>query len=340
MCQKTPSRPWPLLAVAHRLDRPVHAEELVVAGQNLPRLARRIVEENEVLNQVQEVALVADPLQQRLHVDHARLFFGQALPLVEVLPATGDRADLRLLPVGEHHRCVVVEQVGDGVAVVGVVPLEGGPEVAVDVLALDEQQRQAVDEADDVGAAAVEIPPHPQLAHAQEVVVGGLVEVEQAQVAGLPLALVVGESDLHAVPYQLVLLPVGGNEGLGGGDSGDLAYRVFVSGIRQARVQLGEFRAEGRLKDHLPVGSAAEQAGGAEVLAVVRENRFPPELLLQVFGSGLLNEGVLGIGSRGHSPTHPGRKDQVPFRCRTPTGRNEGLLFLLVSNTPGSSRIC
>ena len=75
----------------------------------------------------------------------------------------------------------MVEEVGDGVAVVGIVPLEGGLQIPVDVLALDEQQRQAVHEAHDVGPAPVEAAAHPQLPHAEEVIVGGLVEVEDPQ---------------------------------------------------------------------------------------------------------------------------------------------------------------
>ena len=134
-----PALPRP--AFANRLDGAVHAEELVVAGEDLPQFVRRVVEDDEVLHQVHEIVLVADALEQRLHVDRARLLLGEALPFVEVLPAAGDRADPRLLAVAEHHHRVVVEEVGDGVAVVGVVPLEGGLQVPMDVLALDEQQR-------------------------------------------------------------------------------------------------------------------------------------------------------------------------------------------------------
>ena len=74
-------------------------------------------------------------------------------------------------PLASIDDGVVVEQVRDGVLVVGEVLLVGGADVLVDVLQLHEQQRQAVDEADDVRAAAVEVAPHPQLAHAEEMVV-------------------------------------------------------------------------------------------------------------------------------------------------------------------------
>ena len=66
-------------------------------------------------------------------------------------------------------------------------------------LQLHEQQRQAVDEPDDVGPAAVEIAAHPQLPHAEEMVVLGVIEIEHPQALSHPLALVVAEGDLHAV---------------------------------------------------------------------------------------------------------------------------------------------
>ena len=80
----------PLLALEHRLDGEVDAEELVVAGKDLLCLARGLIEEDEVLHQVHEVSLVADACKQRLHVHHARLLFSQALPVVEVLLLAGD----------------------------------------------------------------------------------------------------------------------------------------------------------------------------------------------------------------------------------------------------------
>ena len=114
------------LAVAHRLDGAVDTKKLMVAGDDLLRLAGGLIEQHEVLHQVEKVALLAHALEQCLHVHRTRRLLGQTLPLVEMLPATGDRADLRLLAVAEHHDGVVVEQVRDGVAVVGEVLLEGG----------------------------------------------------------------------------------------------------------------------------------------------------------------------------------------------------------------------
>ncbi len=232
------------LAVPDRLDRAVDAQELVVAGQDLLRFAGGLVEEDEVLQQVQEVALVAHALEQRLHVHRARFFLGQALPFVEVFPLAGDRADLGLFPVAEHHDGVVMEDVGNCVLVVREVLLEGNFQILVDVLALDEQQRQAVDEADDVRPFVVDVAAHPQLAHAEKVIVLRIAIVNHPQPFAHPLVLGVAEGDLHAVADQVVLFAVGGNDGLRGDGGGDLPDGIVVGRIRQAGIQFDELLAQ------------------------------------------------------------------------------------------------
>ena len=252
----------------------------MVAGQDLLQLVCRLVEDDEVLHQIHEVALVADALEQRLHVDRARLLLGEALPCVEVLPAAGDRADLRLLAVAEHHYRIVVEEMGNGVAVVRVVLLEGGLEVPVDVLALDEQQRQAVDEADDVRPPPVEAAAYPELPHAEKVIVGGFVEVEDPESLVHQLALGVTERHPNAVAHQRVLLPVGGGDALRGGGLDDLPHRVVVGGIGETRVQGHEFLAHQARQYDFAVGSAAEQAVRPEVFVCCGRRRIPSRAAL------------------------------------------------------------
>jgi len=98
----------------------------------------------------------------------------------------------------------------------------------MDVLALDEQQRQPVYEAHDVCPPTVEVAMHPHLSHAKEVVVGRLSVVEHSQPLSHTFALVVLEGELHAVADQVVLLAVGGGDGLRGYGSRDLAHCVVV----------------------------------------------------------------------------------------------------------------
>ncbi len=93
----------PALPVADRLDGPVDAQELVVAGHNFSRVPGRVVENDEVLHQVQEIGFRAHPLEQRLHGHHTRLILGQPFPLMEMFEPAGERAEFGIHPIGQHH---------------------------------------------------------------------------------------------------------------------------------------------------------------------------------------------------------------------------------------------
>lgn len=133
---------------------------------------------------------------------------------MEVIPLAGYGAEFCFFAVAKHDDGVVVEDVGDGVAIVRVVAVVRGFEVPVDVFAFDEEEGQAVDKADDVCAPSVEVALYPQFAHAEEVVVFRYVKIEDAEALPLPLAVGVVECDGYAVADEIVLFAVGGDDAL------------------------------------------------------------------------------------------------------------------------------
>ena len=193
-----------------------------------------------------------------------------------------------------------MKDVGDGVLVVGEVLVVGAADVAVDVLQLHEQERDAVDEADQVGAAAVERPLDPQLAHREEVVVLGVVEVEDAQSARLHAAARVPIRDLHAVAQEIVLLLVGLQCGLGRAHFDDGADSVVDRFARQARVERIERLPKVARQHHLFLADPAQRPIRSERLGAVSVYRVPAEALLEVLRGGLLDEGVFAVKRRAH----------------------------------------
>ncbi len=149
----------------------------MVAGHDLARApGPAVVEEDEVLDEVEQPLLGQHAIQQRLGIHAPLVLLRVALPLDEVLPFAGDRAVAGLVAIAHHEQGVVVEGVGDAVLVqiVGKVVVESGADVPIDGLELDEDQRQAVDEADQVRAPVVVRHPHSldlQLAHGEEAIV-------------------------------------------------------------------------------------------------------------------------------------------------------------------------
>ena len=215
---------------------------------------------------------------------------------MEVIPLAGDGAEFRFFAVAKHDYGVVVEDVRDGVAVVRVVAVVRGFEVPVDVFAFDEEEGQAVDEADDVCPTAVEVALYPQFAHAEEVVVFGGFKIEDSEAFPHLLALGVAECDGYAVANEIVLFAVGGDDALRSSGGCDLPDRVAVGVFGQVGVQSSQGCEQIAREHHFAVRGATEQAVRSEVLIVIGIDGFPAELLFEVLGCGLLNEGVFGVG--------------------------------------------
>ncbi len=283
-------------AVQDGLDGPVDTQELVVPGQDLLRFARRIVKDDEVLQQVHKVRLVTDPPKQGLHVNRTRLLLCQPLPFMEEFVRAAQGADLRVDAVTKDDDRVVMKQVPHGVQVVPVIGLVGNTKIPVNVLQFHEQQRQAIDEPYDIGTPAVQVTPHPKFPHTQEGIVRRFAEVEHPQPLTHPLSLLVAESDLHAVADQTVLLAICGQKRLRRSHGDNLPHSVVIGFPRQTRIQLDQSGAQGPRQNHIPIRRPPQQAVRSEVLVVVSIHRFPAELLLEILSRGLLNEGVFGVG--------------------------------------------
>ncbi len=131
------------------------------------------------------------------------------------------------------------------------------------------RMKSSTDETDDVRPPPVEVASHPQLAHAEKIVIARLVEIEHPQPLPHPLALVVAEGDLHPVAHLGVFFAVGHGQGLRGGSGGDLPHGIIVGRIRQTRIQHHQLLAQRACQHHLTVGSAAQQTVRSEVLIVL-----------------------------------------------------------------------
>ena len=202
----------PLPDVGQGLQRVVDAQVLVVLGRQLDQPAGDFLKQAEVLHQVQQPRRVADAAQHGLQRHPARLVLAaHLLPLGEVLPAGGDAAHPALAAVGEDDQGVGPEKLRDGVLVVAQVAGEGGLQAAVGGLEFDEQQRQAVDKAHQVGAPGVHLARDPELRAEQKVVVGRVVPIHHPHhFHRLAVAFGIGHGDAHAVLEQVVDLAVGG----------------------------------------------------------------------------------------------------------------------------------
>ena len=250
----------------------------MVARKDLCHGRPRVVEQDEVLEEIHERPLAAHTPKHSFEVDRAGHPLGEAFPFVEELVLAAKRANLSLEPVGEHHKRIEVEELRYGVLIVGIVVLIGTPDVLVVALELHEQQRYAVDKAHEVRPALVERPFHPHLLDGDEPVVLGVLEVENLRVLGVLGAVSAPLLHGDAVSKHCVLLLVGLEQRICGERGHERVSSLLALLDLQPLVQLNECVDQVATQHDLVVALAPEGAVLAQLLLVVRIDEIPAHL--------------------------------------------------------------
>ena len=177
----------------------------------------------------------------------------------------------------------------------GQVLIEGGARGDGGLLQLDHHQRQAVDEADQVRPAGIELAGDAELADEQEIVAGRVLPIDQPQALDLVAAVLpVRHPNGHALLQQLVDFAIGRRQAHGGTVARQLVKNGPEGLCRQTGIEPGQGRLEPSRKHHLAFGLALQQARRPKGL-VVRRNRLPSQRREQP-DSGLFDELVFGVG--------------------------------------------
>ena len=273
----------------------VHAQVLVVPGQDFHRAPVGVIVEDEVFKQVEEILLPADAPQHGLQRHAALIRFLQALPLMEEFILAAQGAHLGLQAVGEHQEGVVVEQMRDGVQIIGIVVGVGVLHVHVAALQLDEQQGQAVDEAHDVRPAAVEIAVNFELLHRQKVIVPRVGKVDDHGPAGVGFPVRLLHRDGDAVPDQAILILIDLQERGRGQVKGQRLAGLLQLGVADPRIQPFQRLPEIPPEDDLVIALPPQGAVFAQHLLVIGIDHLPAQLIVEQGCGAVLNQYVFGI---------------------------------------------
>ncbi len=236
----------------------VHRMELVIAGHLLCQLAgSRILEHDEVPNQVEKAALVEHTLQDNLQLRQRRRSVGIAgdgPPGLEPFLAGAERTDARLYAIRDNERRVGVEERRD-LRLIRLELLKGRPNGGVLVgrtLQLNDSKRQSVDEQHHIGPARVLTVRDRELVERQPIVVVGHVEVDET---GLPtcnrtiLSTILDGDAVHqqAVAQAITL------EQCRRVDSQHLSIGVVERLVRQFRIETSQSDAQSLRQHHVAV---------------------------------------------------------------------------------------
>ncbi len=291
--------------MGHGGDGTVDAEHLMVPRHHLAGLARlAFIEQDEVLDHVEQPVMRQHAIKQGLGVQLALVGLLLSLPFGEVIPLAGDRAVTGAVAIGDDQKGVVVEGMGDDVLVhiVAQIAVETGADVLVDRLQLDEDQRQSVDEADEIGAAVVVRRAQAsqfQFPHGEEAVgTRRIVEIDHADAGIAALAVGVPPGNRHAIAdcsrEILIVLDQRAAEIM----DGERPQRVGDGRRRQVGVEAFQRGAQIAGEHRFGRVLAPQSAARPEGLLVPGIDRFPAENVLQMRGEGRLHQPVLAVDAR------------------------------------------
>ncbi len=201
------------LVFANSLDRlqgVVDAQVLVIASDQLYQAALFVTKEREVFHDVEQAIFFTGAANKRFQRDDSRLFLvADLFPFKEMFPASRHTADPALVSIGEQDKGVVPEELRDGVFVVAQVIVKGMLQSLMRGFQLDQDQRQAVHKADQIRAALVDIPGNPHLRNEQEIVITGLIPVDDLYFFFNLFIRLVPKTHLYTILEHQVNLAVG-----------------------------------------------------------------------------------------------------------------------------------
>ena len=300
------------LLVFHGDDGVVDAEDLVVAGDDFAGAAGlAVIEKDETLDQIEQPVFGEHAVEQDLGFHSALVLFVVPLPFGEMLPLAGDGAVAGTVAIADHEESVVMEGVVDaGLAeVVGQVVVETGPHVQIDGFEFDEHQRQAVDEADQIGPAVVvgdaealdfEFPDGKEPVVGRAVRASTVLEIQDLGAGVFGFAGSIAPFDRDAVADEVVVLAVVLDERAGEVHPGQFLHGLFAGGFGELRVEALQGGAEVADENDFALAGATEGAGWAEGLFIVGVDAFPAEDTMQVVRKGLLDQAVFAVDVGDH----------------------------------------
>ena len=276
-------------------DRLIDAEILVVPGKDFCCMPTRVVKQDEVFQQIQKVFLFADAAQHGFQRHTALFLLGQTLPLVEKLIFAAQGTHLGLHAVGEDEKGVVVEQVRNGILIVGVIVGIGILHVHCVLFQLYEQQRDAVDKAHDIRAAAIQIAVDLQLLDGEEVVVVRILKINDSGALFFRFAAGLFDGDRDTVAEQEILFLVDLQQGGGGQTMLQFALGLIDLCGGDPRIQAQQSLPKIPGQQNLFITFAPKGAVLAQLLRVVGKSYIPAQLILEQVAGGFLNEDIFRI---------------------------------------------
>ena len=178
----------------------------MVPCENLHCLPVGMIIKDEVLIQIKEILLLADTPEHGFQRHTTFIVLGQALPLMKEFIFAAKCSNLCLHTVGEHKKCVVIEQKRNSILVICVVIRISILHIHIIPLQFYEQKRQAIYKAHDICPSAVKISVNLQLLNSKEMIIIRIIKVDYNGLLYFRLSVWLLNSHRNTITYHEILL--------------------------------------------------------------------------------------------------------------------------------------
>ena len=161
----------------------------MVAGENFGGTTAGMVKEDKVFKEIDEGLFFADAAEHSLQFDAAGVLLFETFPFVEKFVFAAESSDLCVVTVAQNEEGVVIKELRDGILIVGKVVGVGVLNINIDRFEFHEEQRDAVDKTDDIGAAAVVVAVDFEFFDGEKMVVERVLKIDEFGVAGGDFAI-------------------------------------------------------------------------------------------------------------------------------------------------------
>ena len=282
----------PCLICFYRL---IDTEILMVTGKYLCGVSSGVVKENKVFKEIEKVFLLANAAQHGFQCDAALFFFVKTLPFMEEFILAAEGTDFRFCAVGEHQKGVVIEQMRDRILIIGVIVCIGILYVNIIAFQFYKQERQTVDEAHNIGAAAVQITMDPQFLYSEEVIVHWILKIDDSGFLCFRLAVRFLDRYWDTVTDKEILLFVD----LQKRRCGEPVFKRFLrfDDLSVCNPRVEPFQGSTKIpnKQNILVRFTPESAILSKYLSIICEPNVPAQLIMQQVSGALLHENVFRI---------------------------------------------
>ena len=156
----------------------VYTKILMITGKNLCCTSAGMVKQNKIFEQIKEIFFLTNTTKHGFKRNTALVFFRKTFPLMEELIFTSESAYFSFCSVRKHKESIVIEQMWNGILIVGIVIIICILYIHGILFQLHKQQWNTIYKANNIRPSAVQIAMNFQFFDSKKIIVVRILKID------------------------------------------------------------------------------------------------------------------------------------------------------------------